>query len=360
MFKLLPIIIKINLRINKMDMKLFLEEKITCGKIKSKAKTLLSGQIIYKKNIIPTDLNSNPNIIIGDNISKINTVKFTCIKISYDNSNIANIQIIKSLLGDSTIIISTSPNPKSTDSHLLVFPGFMIKINDSYPNELNLDIFLDNFFPNSIPINNANLYFMIWFNKLLPQNIIVKSSINLSFGELILNDSNTKIFHPNINEYLPIQQTQTLNIKKKHTDNNSCEIVKDCSYLSNMCRGFWIRMHLLDYNNLKTFRITLNEHDRLILSIEQMELLEITKIIENNFVLIFINLNFDSIEWNLPKDINSIREIYSNSLNVGRIDTVKFIFAFKKKCINSHIQITSLSLNFLDTYLNLKKYNLFT
>jgi len=321
-----------------------LEEKITCGKIKSKAKSLLIGQIIYN------------NIIHND---KINTIKFVDVKIHFDNSDINNIELLKLLLTNSTIIISKSPNPKLSNSHILVFPGYLMEIKNISQNELGLNIFFNNFFSNNIPLNQTKLYFLIWFKKIIPSNIIIKSSIDYYLDELELTNKNSiQIIDNNKNNIncLLVQQTQTLNVICESKSSN--KIIKKCNF-ENMCKGFWIKMSLLDYNNLNELKIMINGYNRLILTLEQIELLDIKKIIYNNFVLIFINLEFGNIQWNLSSNISEIQKLYSNSLNCSRIDTFVFEFYFLNNYINCNIQITALSLNFLEITTNIMRYKYF-
>lgn len=325
-----------------------LEERITCNKIKSKAKTLLFGQLILNEHI------SNEHIT--------NTIQFSNIKINLINSN--NIELIKSLLIDSTIIISTSSNPKSSHSHILVLPGFLSEILNISPNSFELNIFFNNFFSNNIPINMTNLYFMIWFKKIIPHNIITKSSINYCLNKLELTDKNT-ISIPDIYtseyKYFMVQQTQTFNIsynKPNKISNTYFEIIKKCNF-ENMCRGFWIKMTLYDYNNLKKIKLLLNGHNRFELRKEQIELMDIKKNISNNFVLIFINLEFGNIQWNLPSTIDEIKHIYSNSLNCSRIDIINFLFGFENNFVSSNIQISALTLNLLHSRTNHILYKYF-
>ena len=336
-----------------MNNTLNLGEKITCGKIKSKAKTLLFGQIIYDKNILNNNL-----------LNQINVIKFADIKINFDNTNSNNIELIKSLIIDSTIIISTSPNPKASDSHILVFPGYLSDIKKISIDKLELNIFFNNFFSNNIPINYDNLYFMIWFKKIIPSNIIIKSSIDYYLNKLELSDKNTiTIFDSNKYEhkYFFVQQTQTLNVicnTPTKISNTYYTVVKKCIF-ENMCKGFWIKMSLFDYNNLKNIKLILSGIERFVLRQEQIELMELKQNISNNFIVIFVNLDIENIKWILPSNNNDIQDIYSNSLNCSRIDQIQFEFLFSNVYIHNNIQITSLSLNFLNIKTNNIKFKLF-
>lgn len=342
---------------------LILEEKITCGKIKSKAKTIMISQVPIK--------------YINNNISNpIDTIKFSNIKINIPNINAdTNLTQVISLLMDSTIIISTQSNPKVhiPASHLLVLPGYLI-FSDRFTNKtidknlqtitLNFDLFFSNFFPSNIPLGNTNIYFMIWFKKIIPQNIITNISVNYFFSKLILNESNVINFKKEDNnnnviytqKLLCVQQTQTYNVMCANTYTNL--IVKKCCF-ENMCRGFWIKILHSDYNNFDMIELELNGNTRFNLSQNQIELLGIKKNIFSNYILIFINLEFEDMTWNLPQDINKIAKIYSNSLNCSRIDNVKFKFKLNNKhYIKDNIVITSLNLNLFD-YINYKfKYEL--
>ena len=327
---------------------LILEERITCGKIKSNVKTLLFGQL-------------NGDGFDENDDNKINTFKLLNVVVEFNNLN--NINFIKSLLADTIIIISTEPNPKSSNSHILVFPGYLMDIKKISLYELELDIFFNNFFPHNIPINKNKLYFMIWFGKQIKTNTIIKTSINYKFDELKLNDSNTISLESNemeinkkIIKYLLIQQTQTFNVICNTKAIN--KIMKICKF-RNMCRGFWIKMLNLDYDNLKLIILSLNGYNRLELTQYQIELMGIKKYISNNYILIFMNLELDKIEWKMPTSREDVNIIYLNSLNCSRIDTVKFIFEFTGNFINSDIKITSLSLNFLNSKNNTLKYKYF-
>jgi len=312
---------------------LILEEKITCRKIKSKAKTLLIGQI-SKTNL---DKIEDPNIA--------NTFEFKKIKIKFDNCDNKNFELVKGLLINSTIIISTGSNPKISDSHILVFPGYLGEIYHMPDDMIEMNIFFKNFFPQKIITKQSELYFMIWFRKIIPEKIFIKSTIGYNHNKLVLDTLNT-IVHGNITfvEKIFIQQTQTFNLISKAKNNNPIE--KKCNF-DNICRGFWIRIDIKDYNNLKELKFIINGLDRFVFTQEQIELIGIKKI-HNNYVLIYLDLEIGNLEWKLPSDINKIKQIYSNSLNCSRVLEKKFTFKFESNYIHNNIQITSLSLNLID------------
>ena len=332
-----------------MSNSLILEEKITCGKIKSKAKTILVGKING------TYLCKNDNINTIKETDIINTIKFENIKIKFNNENTG---FIKNELLNSTIIISTNSNPKESKSHILIFPGYLGEICNESCNEMKLNIYFNNFFPNNIPLNYENLYFMIWFKKIIPSGIILNSFINYDFDKLFLNENCITE-----QKFLYVQQLQTFNFKtmsfKKIVDNQNSLIAMKNFNFCHLSRGFWIRMNIFDYDNLIKLKITLNGLDRLILSKLQIELMGIKKNTQLNCVLIYLDLEFCNLEWKLPKDINQISQIFLNSLNCSRIDRIKFIFEFDSSHIKNDIQISSLSLNMLDIQTNNILYKYF-
>jgi hypothetical protein len=330
---------------------LTLEERVLCGKIKSKAKTLLIGEFNNDNENNNND-NDNDN---KNNTNKINTIKLLNIQIQFGGSD-NNVEFVKSLLVDTSIIISTESNPKSSNSHILVFPGYLANIIKISENILEVDILIKNFFPSNIPLNQTKLYFMIWFKKIIPTNLIIKTTINYEFDKLELTDSNLITLEEIKN--MIVQQTQTFNVISN--GKSSDIIAKKCPF-ENLCRGFWIKMFLSDYNNLKKIKLQLNGHDRLELTIYQIELMGIIKFIEHNSILIFINLEFENIntDWSIClSHINTI-SIYSNTLNCTRIDTINFLFQFNTKYVNSDIKITALSLNLLNIQNNTIKYKYF-
>ena len=310
-----------------------LEEKITCGKIKSKAKTLLTGKINY-------DLVLNKET---DNEIIIPTIKMNKIIMNYTST--IHYGIICSYFINSTIIISKSPNPKQSDSHILVLPGYLCELKKIDKNQIEIDLMFKNFFPHNIPINNkCNIFFMIWFKNILPNQLIETTYLSTELIDISINKHN--IIDVN-NRSLLVQQTQTFNIicKNKTIDT----IVKKTNF-NNICKGFWIKINLMDYNNFQEFNIELNGYLRLRVTQKNIELICEKKIICNEYILIFLNLELGSSEWNLPQDMMEIYNMYSNSLNASRIDSIKWKFKFTNKFTNDDIQITSLSLNTLSLY----------
>lgn len=305
-----------------------LEEKITCGKIKSKAKTLLMCKI-YKN---PTPNKDTENTLI------IPTIKVNKIIINYTNSS--NYDTICSYLVNSTIVISNSPNPKDSNSHILVLPGYLCEIKKIGVNQMEIDMKFKNFFPHNIPANANDIHFTIWFKELLPDGLIKKTE--LSIEQLDVSINKCDIIKSEKSIFLSIQQTQTFNVICK---NKTFDVVVKKTNFYNMCKVFWIKINLMDYNNLEKINLKLNGHSRLDLGKKQIELVCNKKIIYGVYVLIFINLEFGSNDWTLPQDKKQISHIYSNSLNASRIDTIKWSFKFTNKFTHDNIQITSLSLN---------------
>jgi len=106
-----------------------LEERITCGKIKSKAKTLLMGK--NNKNLI-----SNKDM---ENMLIIPTIKINKIIINYANST--DYDKICSYLLNSTIVVSNSSNPKDSNlistqiNNICIYPyvsNKLICMNDNF------------------------------------------------------------------------------------------------------------------------------------------------------------------------------------------------------------------------------------
>lgn len=307
---------------------LTLEEKKTCGKIKSKIKTIYVGNL-QKSNTMSE--NTNDDIIVP-------TISIDKIIINYSNSNDFN--IINSYLLNSTIIISNSPNPKDSKSHILVLPGYLCQINKMSDNKIELDLNFKNFFPSNIPTNINTLYFMIWFKNILPSELMDKINI-------LYKLENTQIIKSNIINFnnellLNVQQIQTFNII---SNNKTSEQVIKKTDFNNMCRAFWIKFNIIDYNNLEELIIEFNGNIRLLLTKNLIELMCDKKIISPNYILIFINLELGSEDWFLPTNLPNICQIYSNSCNMSKIDSVKFKIKFLNKFTNDNIQISSLSLN---------------
>lgn len=312
-----------------------LEEKITCGKIKTKAKTLWA----VKNNKNPTPNKDTENTLI------IPTIKVNKIIINYTNS--VDYDTICSYLVNSTIVISNSPNPKDSNSHILVLPGYLCEMKKNGSNKIEMDMRFKNFFPHNIPANTNDIHFMIWFKNLLPNELIEKTNLSTELIDVPINKSN--IIKTDNSNFLSVQQTQTFNVICK---NKTSDIVVKKTNFDNMCKVFWIKINLLDYNNLKEFKLELNGHSRLYLGKKQMELVCNKKIIYGGYILIFLNLELGSGDWTLPQDWNQISSIYSNSLNTSRIDSIKWSFKFANKFTHDNIQITSLSLNNLSLYNN--------
>lgn len=312
-----------------------LEEKITCGKIKSKAKTLLVNKI----NGIPLPNKETENTLI------IPTIKINKITINYTNS--VDYDKICHYLINSTIVISNSSNPKDTNSHILVLPGYLCEIKNFGSNKIEIDIRFKNFFPHNIPANINDIYFMIWFKNLLPNGLIEKTNLSTELMDVPINKSNIiKIDNSN---FLSVQQTQTFNVICK---NKTLDMIVKKTDFNNMCRVFWIKINLQDYNNLEKINLELNGQSRLDLGKKQIELVCDKKIIYGGYVLIFLNLELGSCDWTLPQDWKQISHIYANSLNTSRIDSIKWSFKFANKFTHDNIQITSLSLNNLSLYYN--------
>jgi hypothetical protein len=326
---------------------LTLEEKITCGKIKSKAKTLFVGNI--QKSCVQTITNIEDMIVPTIYIDKF--------KIKY--GKLMDFNFINYHLLNSTIIISNSPNPKDSTSHVLVLPGYLCEINKIIDNSIELDINFKNFFPLNIPANINSLYFMIWFKNILPTEMIekidivyklentqmYKSNIFVDIQGFLLLDTQ-KIFKSNIFDdiqgTLHVQQTQTFNVM---CGNKTSEQVIKKTIFNNMCRAFWIKFNIIDYNNLDEFKIEFNGETRLAMTKNLIEMMCVKKIISSQYILLFVNLELGCEDWFLPTDIYDISKIYSNSCNMNRIYNIKFYFKFLNKYINDNIQITSLSIN---------------
>lgn len=306
-----------------------LVEKITCGKIKSKAKTLWVGKI--NKNQISNKDTENTLIIP--------TIKVNKITINYTNS--VDYDKICSHFINSIIVISNSSNPKDSNSHILILPGYLCEIKKIGSNQMEIDMMFKNFFPHNIPANANDIYFIIWFKKLLPAGLINKIELSIEQTDVPINKCN---IIKRLYDYISVQQTQTFNVICK---NKTLDVVVKKTHFKNMCRVFWIKINLLDYNNLEEFNLELNGRSRLMLGKKHMELVCDKKIIYGGYVLIFINLELGSNDWTLPQDKEQISHMYSNSLNTSRIDVVKWNFKFANKFTHDDIQITSLSLNTL-------------
>ena len=84
------------------------------------------------------------------------------------------------------------------------------------------------------------------------------------------------------------------------------------------------------------------------MDIYQLELLDFDKKYIDDYIVFFFNLELLSKEWSLPKTISKSKLIYTNSLNLSRIDINKFIFEFESNLMaGEYIVITTLNLNLL-------------
>lgn len=328
---------------NKIDLEynLEFEEKITCGKIKSKAKTLLVAQINKMCFCDSNNFFMHKTSMDEQNQLNMRTIKFKTIVVSY--SNPINYNLICSHLSNSTIIISTQPNPKINDNHVFFTPGYLCEIKNKSLSQIELNMNFDNFFPHNIPFDNTHythpnkIYVMIWFKNILSSNLINNATISYELA-------NTKICKSNMimDNCVPVQQTQTFNINCK---NEKIMRTKKIPF-NNMCRAFWIKINQSDYNNLKEIELQLNGHTRFLLNKKQIELVFEVKKILNNYVLIYINLELDSdnIDYSLPQNLYQVSQIYSNSLNSSRIDSIIWKFVFDEYA-HDNMQISSLNLN---------------
>lgn len=319
-----------------------LEEKITCGKIKSRAKTLLTCQI---KKINFLNENNLEHIIIPS--IKINKIIIECA-----NSN--NFDLVSYYIQNSLIIISNEPNPKGNNQNkLLILPGHLasVEIKKTETCKMELDINFANFFPHNIQANISDMYFMIWFKTIIPEGLIKK--IILSYDTLKTTIDKSNLIN---NEMITIQQTQTFKscCKNKHQD-----VVKKKVDFDNMCRAFWYKMNSNDFNNLDELVIRLNGIDRIKLSKKQIELVCKKKNLCDNYILIFLNLELGNDDWFLPQELNQIKQIGSNTINGSRIDEFCCIFKFTNKFTYGDIQITSLSLNNVLLNNNILLWNIF-
>lgn len=325
------------ININQID-NINLEEKITCGKIKSKAKTLLVGKI--NKSQISNEETWDTLIIP--------TIKVNKIVINY--TNVLDYEKICSYLINSTIIISNSSNPKKSNLHILVLPGHLCDIKKISQNQIEINMKFENFFPYNIPVNINDIHFMIWFKELLSDGLIKKTEVSSNLIDISINKSNICKSSFEVNsDCISVQQTQTFNIICK---NKILDIVTKKTNFINLCKAFWIKFFQIDYNNLEEFNLELNGLLRFRLDKKQMELICEKKNIYDGYVLIFLNLELGSNDWVLPQDKKLISHMYSNSLNASRIDTIKWSFKFTNKFTHDNIQITSLSLDSLRLYDN--------
>lgn len=315
-----------------------LDKRITCGKIKSKAKTLFVRQI-NKKCMF--NEHKEENLIIP-------TIEIDEITFNYINLN--DYDTIKTYIINSTIIISNSNNPKETNLHVLILPGYLCDIKKTNDHKIKININFKKFFPYNIPININNLYFMIWFKNIISDIIIDKTYVSYKITNIEINKFNM------IDNGLSVQQTQTFNIICQNKISNT--VIKKTIF-DNMCRAFWIKFNIIDYNNLDELKIDLNNFPRIILTKRQINMICEKIIISNNYVLIFLNLEFGSNDWSLSHDLKQISKTYSNAINASRIDSIKWYFKFINNFTYDNIQITSLSLNLLSFGDNLLKWKYF-
>jgi hypothetical protein len=369
----------------------YFENKVYCNKNKLK-KTLLVCKLDLDKLACVMDqyniLNPNPNPSI--------VVKKIYLEL---NTNSDDYGLIESLISKLEIIISTSKNPKSSQHTLIKIPGYICGFRFIEPKLLELDVWFENFLPNGlvfpvhtpelsqiydpddivigteteteteteIPVYNyykKDFYLMILFNNLVKNDLIVLSYLKFELSNTNLDDNeiylifekDCKIFQNQINNFHPtdhfkghktifIQQTHTVNISCFQIDNSKLTVPLKFNF---MCRGFWIKMHKMDFENLKYIKLTLNGHDRFNLDSFQLELLELNKKYIDGSVVFFLNLEMVSKNWNLPKTITESKLIYSNSLNLSRIDETIFVFNFESKILTGdHIGISAINANLI-------------
>ena len=356
---------------------IYFEHKIYQNK-KNNKKTLLTCKFDLNKLISNTHTNTkNINYSIG--------IKKIYLELN-DKSN--DYGLIESIIRNMKIIISTNPDPKSYTNNIVTIPGYICVFRFIEPKLLELNIWFENFLPNGLPLplydlkqnetTNSiceikdktnyydcikNFYLMILFGCLVNDDLIKSSYLeyhlsntNLDDNELYFTFKNNEMnfnvmnFKDRIDDFdghktIFIQDTQTQNFSC--TKINNCELIVKTNF-NFMCRGFWIKMHKTDYYNLKKFKIKLNGLYRFDLDIYQLELLDFDKKYIDDYVVFFFNLELLSKEWALPKTISKSKLIYSNSLNLSRIDSTKFIFEFESNLMaGEYIGITTLNLNLL-------------
>lgn len=312
-----------------------LEETIYYKKIKSKAKTIYVGEY---DNLNPIEVNSKKTIYIG--------------KIIINYSNNESYNLIYNKLLNASLVISNSSDINLLNLYILCLPIYLCEIKKISSNQLELNINFNNFFPWNIPIVNNSLYFIIKFENIIENNLITK--INLAYKLYNLEIEKDNMFE---NDYIPIQLVQTFNIKCKNKIID--KIIKKKILFNNMCRAFWIKMNLIDYNNLDELIMEFNGHNRFELKKYQIELICEKKILHNDYIILFLNLEFNNNDWYLPKNKLEISKIYSNSCNMSRIDTNRLYLKFTNNYINDDIKITSLNLNLLSIYNNGLQFNLY-
>ena len=372
--------------INYFENQIYLEKKLIQYKNKNNQnksyqeileKTLLLSKFDLDKLISNTNINTNINYSL-----KIKKIYLEL------NVNSDDYGFIESLISNMKISINTSPDLKFDKKRILSVPGYICGFRFIEPKLLELDIWFENFLPNGLPFpiyNNdlpqlpnpvhmitglrvydnskKNFYLIILFNNLVRNDLILSSYNEYELIKTNLDDNENYYIceqenyqlpnHFNINQIINfighklifIQDTQTENVLSSEI---SSSILKINIPFNFMCRGFWFKMHKIDYDNLKRFKIMINGQNRCNFDIFQLELLELNKKYIDNCVVCFFNLEFNSKEWGLPKTISKSKEIYSNSLNLSRIDSTKFIFEFESDLLASeYISITSLNNNLL-------------
>lgn len=354
------------------------ENKIYRNK-KKIIKTLLVGKFDLDKIIskVSSDTNINYSIVIKKIYLELN-----------DKSN--DYGLIESLISKMKILISTNPDPKYYISNIITIPGYICGFRFINSKLLELNIWFENFLPCglALPIYNIeqiettnpicgitgkptyydcgkNFYLMMLFGSLINDDLIISSYVeynlaytNLDNDELYLtlkkkNEMNIKE-HFNVRFHFDdfyghktifIQDTQTQNFSSSKINNSKLVAKINFNF---MCRGFWIKMHKIDYSNFKKFKIILNGSDRFDVDIFELELLDLDKKYIDDSIVFFFNLELLSKEWGLPKTISKSKLIYSNSLNLSRIDSTKFIFEFESNLLaGEYIGISALNSNLL-------------
>lgn len=354
--------------------------------LKKVKKTLLVGKFnLDKVNIdnlnleIETNTNTNYSIMIKKIYLELN-----------DKSE--DYGWIESLISKMKIILSTNPDPKSTNN-IITIPGYICGFKFIEKKLLELDIWFENFLPNGlvIPIDNSeldpnsnhnpiklsnsicktmekhfcyegeiNFYLMILFGNLIKDDLIESSYVEYNIIYSNLND-NELYFKFNVkkdaineeNRFNYFIGHKTIFIQDTQSENFSYSKIANSKLIGKtqfnfMCRGFWIKMNKIDYSNLKKFKIQLNGQDRFDMDIFQLELLDLDKKYIDDSVVFFFNLELESKKWGLPKTISESKMIYLNSINLSRIDSTRFIFEFESNLmVGEYIGITALNSNLL-------------
>ena len=234
---------------------------------------------------------------------------------------------------------------------MITIPGFLCDFYWTNKNQLEFDIKFNDFIPNGI---QNQYYLLIQMKKLIESNLILDMDICADAHQIVESDLLSNCYYklnliydpncekdPNTNskkdlEYYPkdpniyyqfIQDTTIVVISQPKLNNNclKCKL----NYLNGMCRGFWIKMNLLDYNNLQSFTMNLDGHERFNLSSDELEILFKKKQIGLDIV-IFINFELLSTDWDfsIPKNFTLCKKIYSNNCNMKRNDSIKVEFKF--------------------------------